>query len=95
VWSCFRRIRIQKISPYLDPQEGYRATGNRSCTSCPLTEITLNCHRFVVVTDDAGQGDFAALAAKVQHDIELGSRRKLRSMKEDICQMRKKEAPPV
>jgi hypothetical protein len=36
VWSCFRHIRIQKISPHLDPQEGCQPTGNRSCTSCPL-----------------------------------------------------------
>jgi len=31
-WSCFRRIRIPKVNPYLDPQEGYQRTGNRSWT---------------------------------------------------------------
>jgi hypothetical protein len=28
VWSCFRRMRIPKISPCLDPPEGCQLTGN-------------------------------------------------------------------
>jgi glc operon protein GlcG len=43
-------------------------------------------HRFVVVIDDGGQGDFAALAAKVQHDVEHGSHSELGSIVERaIC----------
>jgi len=30
VWSYLRRIRIQEISPLLDPQEVCQPTGNRS-----------------------------------------------------------------
>jgi hypothetical protein len=30
VWSCFRRIRIPKVSPYLDLPEGCQLTGSRS-----------------------------------------------------------------
>ena len=33
MWNCFRRTRILKVSPYLDPQEGCQPTGNRCCTS--------------------------------------------------------------
>jgi len=29
VWGCFRRIRIPKISPYLDRREECRPAGNR------------------------------------------------------------------
>jgi len=36
VFSCFRRIRIQKISPHLDPQEGCQPLGIAPTTSCPL-----------------------------------------------------------
>ena len=39
VWNCFHRIRIPQSSPFLDPQEGCRPTGNRSLTSCPLSAL--------------------------------------------------------
>ena len=29
-WNCFRRIRIPKVSPYLDRREECRPIGNRS-----------------------------------------------------------------
>jgi hypothetical protein len=40
----------------------------------------------VVVIGDGGQGDFAALAAKIQHDVERGSYSELRSIVDrEIC----------
>jgi len=35
--SCFRRVRIQQISPLPDPQEESQPTGNRSYISYPST----------------------------------------------------------
>jgi len=33
VRGCFRRIRIRKISPLLDPEEECQPTGSHCCTS--------------------------------------------------------------
>jgi hypothetical protein len=61
-----------------------------------VTGVEARSHRIVVVIDDGDQGDFAALAAKVPHDVERGSHSELRCIversvlrpwKQDVCQM--------
>jgi hypothetical protein len=47
-----------------------------------ITGVEARSHRIVVVIDDGGQGDFAALAAKVPHDVERGSQSELRCIVE-------------